>query len=213
MVNRSLAEVVADLAPGRSLDLGCGEGGDVLWLAERGWHALGLELSETAVARARGAAAERGLQRARFVQADLGEWAAIPVGAGSTASAKLDGAGAGAGAGDSAAAIEEAGFFDLITASFLQSPVELPRERILRAAAARVGVGGRLVVIAHAAPPRQMPQHPGDFPSPEEELALLALDDAAWHVEVAEVRVRQGNMPDGTQADFQDTVVVARRFA
>ena len=29
---------LAELAPGRALDLGCGEGADVLWLAERGWQ-------------------------------------------------------------------------------------------------------------------------------------------------------------------------------
>src|SRR5690606_16629819 len=109
-VNRSLAEVVADLAPGRSLDLGCGEGGDVLWLAERGWRAVGLELSETAVNRARAAADERGIGDARFVQVDLGEWAAMPggvagkgeTGEGAGASGETGAAGAGAGLGGEA---------------------------------------------------------------------------------------------------------------
>ncbi|MGO3886999.1 MAG: FAD-dependent oxidoreductase, partial [Mycetocola sp.] len=73
-VNESLARVVADLPAGRALDLGSGEGADVLWLAERGWTVTGLELSETAVRRAREAAAERELPpgRVSFVEHDLG---------------------------------------------------------------------------------------------------------------------------------------------
>lgn len=187
-VNRTLADLAHDWAPGRALDLGSGEGGDVLWLAERGWDATGIDLSSTAVARARAAAAERGLARAHFIAADLGEWCDDPAGVDGSASP-----------------------FELVTASFFQSPVALPRDRILRTAAGRVAPGGRLVLIAHAAAPQWSSHHDEDFPTPATELADLGLRPDAWTVEVAEVRDRSGRGPDGTAHLLSDSVVVARR--
>lgn len=73
-VNASAAAAIEPLAPGTSLDIGCGEGGDVLWLAERGWQALGIDISPTAVARGAEEAAARGLTSARFIAADLTTW-------------------------------------------------------------------------------------------------------------------------------------------
>ena len=60
-VNATLAAVAADLAPGRALDVGSGEGGDVLWLAEQGWHANGMEFSEAGQRRTQARAEAAGL--------------------------------------------------------------------------------------------------------------------------------------------------------
>jgi 2-polyprenyl-3-methyl-5-hydroxy-6-metoxy-1,4-benzoquinol methylase len=54
--NGRLVSEVADLAPGRALDVGCGEGADAIWLARRGWTVTGIDISEVAVRRARAAA-------------------------------------------------------------------------------------------------------------------------------------------------------------
>ena len=54
--NGRLVSEVADLTPGRALDVGCGEGADALWLARRGWTVTGIDISEVAVGRAREAA-------------------------------------------------------------------------------------------------------------------------------------------------------------
>jgi SAM-dependent methyltransferase len=56
--NGRLVAEVADLRPGRALDIGCGEGADAIWLAHRGWAVTAIDISEVAVGRAR-AAGER----------------------------------------------------------------------------------------------------------------------------------------------------------
>ena len=49
---RLVAEVVV-LTPGRALDIGCGEGADAIWLAQRGWTVTAIDVSEVAICRAR----------------------------------------------------------------------------------------------------------------------------------------------------------------
>ena len=51
--NGRLVAEVAELTPGRALDVGCGEGADAIWLARRGWTVTAIDVSEVAVARAR----------------------------------------------------------------------------------------------------------------------------------------------------------------
>lgn len=50
--NGVLVSEVAGLAPGRALDVGCGEGGDARWLAERGWRVTAIDVSSVALERA-----------------------------------------------------------------------------------------------------------------------------------------------------------------
>lgn len=54
--NGRLAAEVAELTPGRALDVGCGEGADAIWLARRGWIVTAIDISDLAVCRAREAA-------------------------------------------------------------------------------------------------------------------------------------------------------------
>ena len=54
--NGRLVAELRDLAPGRALDVGCGEGGDAIWLAARGWTVTAIDISEVALSRARQAA-------------------------------------------------------------------------------------------------------------------------------------------------------------
>lgn len=58
--NQRLTEAVTGLTPGRALDLGCGDGGDALWLARRGWHVTAIDISTAAVRRLADLARARG---------------------------------------------------------------------------------------------------------------------------------------------------------
>lgn len=183
-VNATLAAVVADLTPGRALDLGCGEGADAIWLAQRGWSVVGIDIAASAIERARAAAAAAGVSedRLRFAAADLSE-------------------------------LDEAGPYDLVASSFLHSPVQLPRETILRHAATLVAPGGHLLVVGHAAAPpwADASAHEHRFLSAAEELSMLELDPELWETVIAETRTRTSVGPDGILATLDDSVVLARR--
>ncbi|HTQ19066.1 bifunctional NAD(P)/FAD-dependent oxidoreductase/class I SAM-dependent methyltransferase [Mycobacterium sp.] len=59
--NGTLVHEITDLAPGRALDVGAGEGADALWLAEHGWKVTATDISGNALARVRAEAVRRGL--------------------------------------------------------------------------------------------------------------------------------------------------------
>src|SRR3954454_8024535 len=50
--NPQLVAEASKLKPGSALDVGCGEGGDVIWLAQQGWHVTGADFSAKGLARA-----------------------------------------------------------------------------------------------------------------------------------------------------------------
>ncbi|NAZ82013.1 methyltransferase domain-containing protein [Kineococcus sp. R8] len=73
--NGALVAEVADLAPGRALDVGCGEGADAVWLARRGWRVTALDVSRVALDRAAQHARDADVEvtwcHAGLVEADL----------------------------------------------------------------------------------------------------------------------------------------------
>jgi SAM-dependent methyltransferase len=60
--NGTLVNEVNGLAPGRALDVGAGEGADVLWLAEHGWTVTASDISQRALDRVAAEATRRGLR-------------------------------------------------------------------------------------------------------------------------------------------------------
>jgi SAM-dependent methyltransferase len=74
--NGALVAEVAGLAPGRALDVGCGEGADAVWLAAGGWDVTAVEVSGVALERAVGHGRDAGVA-VRWVHAGLVE-AALP---------------------------------------------------------------------------------------------------------------------------------------
>ena len=174
--NASLVEEVAGLEPGTALDLGCGQGGDAIWLATQGWTVTATDIAQAALDVAAQHAAEAGVT-VNWERHDLAE--SLP-----------------------------ARPFDLVTASFLHSDVELPRARILRAAADAVAPGGTLLVVGHAPSPEH-PHH--DLPSPEEVVAEIALPEDGWELQASELREREHAFRGEAPKARIDTVVRFRR--
>ncbi|MGO2096462.1 MAG: SAM-dependent methyltransferase, partial [Candidatus Microbacterium stercoravium] len=150
-----------------------------------GWTATGIDISPSAIGRAREAAQAAGLadDRASFAANDL-------------------------------ASLDVAPKYDLVTASFLHSPVELPRAEILRAAAGLVAPGGHLLITSHAASPpwaEHADHHEPHFLSPDEEFAGLGLDADEWTALAVEVRPRETTDPHGNPATIDDSVIFVQR--
>ncbi|MGW4384876.1 methyltransferase domain-containing protein [Kitasatospora sp. NPDC004531] len=204
--NASLTREAADLAPGHALDLGCGEGGDAIWLAQQGWQVTAVDISQVALDRAAARAAAAGVSdRISWRRTDLAH--AFPTGS-----------------------------YDLVSAQFLHSPAEFPRERVLRHAAAAVAPGGTLLIVSHAVAPARH-QHDDDhehdnddkhehghdhrhhhtmtFPTPAEVLDSLHLAPGAWTVERAEEHPRHDHpehpVTDPDARPHRDSTVRLRR--
>jgi len=118
--NPQLVAEVSGLEPGTALDVGSGEGGDVIWLAGRGWRVTGADFSANGLARAAAHAEEAGVAgRTEWWQVDAHE---------------LDAGGR---------------TWDLVTTHFLHPPDGGMSAVVARLVTA-VAPGGHLLVVGHA---------------------------------------------------------------
>jgi 2-polyprenyl-3-methyl-5-hydroxy-6-metoxy-1,4-benzoquinol methylase len=176
-----LAEV-ADLAPGRALDAGCGEGVDAVWLAAQGWRVTAVDISATALRTARSHAASSGAEvadRIDWVHADLADW---------TPEVR----------------------FDLVASSYVHPPGSTAD--LVAWLAAAVAPGGTLLVVGHQHQehPTSDPHAPVPESHIAVDDVAAVLDPAAWEVVVAEVRHRT-SVHDGDPVELADAVLRARR--
>ncbi|WP_326763481.1 class I SAM-dependent methyltransferase [Streptomyces sp. NBC_01591] len=183
--NTRLTETVTGLRPGDALDLGCGDGGDALWLAGQGWQVTAADISAVAVERLAVLARSHSLgDRVTTVRADLHK-SFPPSG------------------------------FDLVCAHYLHTPFDLDRATVLRSAAHALRPGGRLLVVDHgSAAPWSWNQDPDiRYPSPREVAAGIDLAPETWTVERADAPRRIATGPDGRTAEVTDHVLLIRRTA
>ena len=182
-VNPLLAETAEDLRPGVALDLGCGTGGDTIWLARRGWQVTAVDISATAVDRVR--------ERSR--ELDLGDRVTAEP--------------------HDLARTFPGGEFDLVSAQYLHTPFTLPRSSVLRTAAHALRSGGRLLIVDHGSTaPWSWNSDPDTrYPTPIESLAELDLDPDRWPVVRADTPRRRATGPAGETATVTDHVLLICR--
>jgi 2-polyprenyl-3-methyl-5-hydroxy-6-metoxy-1,4-benzoquinol methylase len=118
--NPQLVAEVAALTPGSALDVGCGEGGDVIWLAQQGWTVTGADFSANGLARAAGHAEAAGV-------GDRCDWWQV----------------------DARSFNTDGRQFDLVTSHFLHPP-DAGMVDVARRLAAAVAPSGHLLLVGHA---------------------------------------------------------------
>ncbi|NYD22469.1 class I SAM-dependent methyltransferase [Kineococcus aurantiacus] len=186
--NAALVDAVDDLTPGTALDLGCGEGGDVLFLARRGWTVTGVDVSDTALARAREHAAEAGVD-ARFERHDLG--VSFPAGTFDLVTASF-----------------------LHSYAFLDRLAVLRRAAAAVAPGGTFLVIGHVTRPEQLGPlvDPAFPDAVVDLPGPEELRAALDLPPADWSPTRSALLERTTTFDDGSTGVWQDGVLrLARR--
>ncbi|MEI4271022.1 class I SAM-dependent methyltransferase [Klenkia sp. LSe6-5] len=184
--NQRLVETATDLTPGRALDVGCGEGGDALWLAARGWQVTATDVSPVGLERARQAAEAAGVAHAiTWEHADgRSDWTPAPAA------------------------------YDLVTVSFVQFPRH-ELVAFHRKLAAAVAPGGTLLITAHHADSHAGEGTPFTadlFATAAEMAAGLDLDDS-WEVSATDP-TRDAVFPpgpDGQLMTVRDAVLRATR--
>ena len=185
--NVLLVAEVADLTPGTALDVGCGEGGDVIWLAQHGWTVTGADFSAAGLARAARLAEEAGVgERTDWWRVDAREF----------------------DAGDRS--------FDLVSTQYLHPPDSGMVDVVGRLAAA-VAPGGHLLVVGHAPPPGDSSHLGAHEVNARHRAMLLATDLLPGLPDDLEpLVVEQRPHPhtrDGETIEIDDSVFLARRRA
>jgi thioredoxin reductase/SAM-dependent methyltransferase len=181
--NTVLVREVSGLEPGRALDLGSGEGGDAIWLARQGWRVTAVDISGVALERAARHAEEAGV-------ADRIDWQRH----------------------DLATSFPD-GEFELVSAQFLHSLGDMPREEILRTAASAVARGGVLLIVGHAGFPPWDHDHANVLlPTPQKVLTELHLPRDEWEVQLCAEHGRTQTGPDGQSVTRTDNALKVRRL-
>jgi SAM-dependent methyltransferase len=184
--NPQLVAEIGDLAPGRALDVGCGEGADAIWLAQLGWEVVAVDISGVAIERARKHASDvdpEASGRIEWWRADLLSDPPQP------------------------------DAFDLVSSQFMQLPPEA-RLSLFQALIKAVQPGGTLLVVGHhpsdLASGVRRPPMPELFYTADEIAGLL---DEGWVVDVSESRPRAALASDGLEVTIHDAVLRATRGA
>ncbi len=186
--NGTLVNEVSGMSPGRALDVGAGEGGDALWLAQRGWDVTANDIAQRALDRLDAEAQRRGL--------------------------KVDCHHADANALD----VFEKAAFDLVTVQYGSIPRTPDRRAVRNLMNAVAPGGTLLIVSHDLEPMRAPTDDPADSRpfDPDayvrvDDVAAELAGSAEWDVETREKRPRPPGAASSHHVD--DIVLRARRRA
>ncbi|MCL4449418.1 MAG: methyltransferase domain-containing protein [Actinobacteria bacterium] len=125
--NVFVRDLVEGMPPGTAIDLGCGEGRNALWLAEKGWKTTGVDFSRSGIEKAKQRSKAMGLE-VNWIVADLSvadlsknwkkELTGVPPG------------------------------FDLVVIAYLHLPNQ-PMRNVFKLATELLNPGGHLLVVGH----------------------------------------------------------------
>ena len=186
--NGALVNETSGLTPGRALDVGAGEGGDAIWLAEQGWKVTASDISPRALARIAAEAERRGA----LVECHHADANALDA--------------------------YEAGAFDLVSAQYASIPRTPDDRAVCNLLNAVARGGTLLVVSHDLEPMRapidtlvqSRPFDPDAFVRVEDFAAALA-NSPSWDIEVHEKRPRPAGSAAAASHHVDDIVLRARR--
>jgi len=161
--NGHLVAEASNLAPGRALDAGCGNGAEALWLASCGWTVTAVDFSVAALEHGRATALAVGsdvAERIAWVEGDLGTWAPAPR------------------------------FFDLVSCLYVHVAGSVCE--FVNRLGLGVAPGGTLLLVGHRPvdPANGKPTPAADQVQVSVEEATEALDADEWKIVVGEDRRR-----------------------
>lgn len=181
--NGTLVHEVGDLPAGRALDVGAGEGGDAVWLAERGWQVTASDVSRRALDHVAALAEARHLP-VECLHADAG--ALDPF---------------------------EPGAYDLVSVQYVPVPRSPDGRGITNLLTAVAPGGTLLVVAHDLEAAGDAQHRHGPFFDPHafvrpNDIAAVLAGSPGWEIEVHETRPRPGGE---ASAHVDDVVLRARR--
>jgi SAM-dependent methyltransferase len=180
-VNARLAEIAGPLPPGTALDLGCGAGGDALWLAGRGWRVTAVDISASAVRSLQQHTSRAGVP-VTALRVDLAE--DFPAGTFDLVSAQY------------------------LHTPFALDRTRVLRTA---ANAVNPGGRLAVVDHGSTAPWSWNQDPDLHYPTPREVATELALDSTEWSIERADTPQRQATGPAGSTTTVVDHVLVVHR--
>ena len=180
-----LQEALASAAPGRALELGCGDGVSAVWLASHGWTVTAVDVSQVALDAAAERAQRDGVSsRITWQQADLRDWTTQET-------------------------------FDLVAAFFLHTPLELNCAAVLARVAAQTRRDGILLSVGHfTLPPWAWdPDDTDSLLSASQLATALGTHEPEWRTVLAEELPRAVTSHDGHAGTVLDAVLHVVRAA